>query len=281
MRELRSNIHFREAGAAGKPSWWVLFPVVSVLPLIRWPVGYDIITPMGAASNLALSFVLPYVAWFAALGLFQVPVPPNVGNPFSYDPYYIGFIVFCAAAAAFNMLVRWIGLRRGASIHSEEAGWSWLTLTTPLPPLLCELVLVPLMLAGLGWLVLRNLSFNLGVWLMLCAASYVFLAVWEARISWRARVNVINDMKRATVYSGRVGDVQGAATATSADDLPYAMAGLGGGRKQRQPRPQDAAPDMAAWRRGSDSLTPDTVAWFRRWPRKAGRAGLPTITGER
>ena len=111
---------------------------------------------------------------------------------------------------------------------------------------------------------------------MLCAASYVFLAGWGSPdLLAGAGINVINDIKRASVYSDRVGDVQGGTAATSADDLSYAMAGLEGGKKRRQPRPQDTGPDMAAWRRESDSLTPDTVAWFRRGRRKAG---LPAVT---
>jgi hypothetical protein len=283
MREIRSNIHFREAGAASKPTGWLLFPALSILPLVRRPVGYDIITPIGAVGNLVISFVLPYVLWFAAIGLFQVPVPPNVGYPLHYDQYYVAFIVLCAVAAIINTIVRGIGLRRGAGIHSEEAGWSWVTLCTPLPPLLCELMVVPVLLAGVGWLVLRSFSFNLGAWLMLCAASYVFLVIWEARIYWRARINVVNDMKRADVYSGRVADVQAAPlpSGNAAADTPYAMAGLGGGKARRKPRPQEVAPDVAAWRRDSDSLTPDTVGWFRRGSRKARPAGLPVITDER
>ncbi len=270
MRELRENFHTHDHGTAHMPPSWMLFPAYTVLPFLRRPLGYAIIYPWHFLVSLGM---------VAFVGFMLVPFIPAA----ALGPLWLTW--FACASFALSCVIfaaRLIGRRRGERLHTHNAGYSHLTLETKLPVWLCEQVLIPLLLGGVGWILAHRLSYELGWWLILCGFSYCLMSNWEGHKRAALDRQIINDMARGQVFGDRVDANQTGTTgspglsraswgAGQQDDEQAAELGRhprkpsqSGAGRSRATSPDAAGPDAAGWSGGSDSLEPAFVTWFRR-----------------
>jgi hypothetical protein len=188
-RALVRNYHRDDGhGMVPPPDRRLLDPAYSVLPWVRWPVGYDHAAPISAICRVVLLTILPQVGWFLWCGFTGTPWPKNTGQW-----YLIYFASFCAVASCAVWALRLFGVGRGVEINSAEAGWSRILWYVPfLPPWLCEIVIVPALFIFAGWQCYSTFSRNLGAWLVLCGLSLALMAQWELRRRIRADLTVID-----------------------------------------------------------------------------------------
>jgi hypothetical protein len=293
MRRLPPNFHTHEHGAVEPPPRWAFMPARTVLPFLRTPLGYDMAHPRTAFWNAFMLVVLPLVFWFLYVGLSRRQPPDNIGHV-----WLAGFAIASLVVSCVIFARRFIGQRRGEEIHTAEAGYSWLAWRTSLPVPLCELLIIPLGLGVAGWVIKDTFSLDLGWWLVVCAVSYLIMARWEYRRLLSQTRATVDDMIRAQTFEERLDgherQARGARTGKAGPQqrpqpaAPSAntygrgnepdMAELGdydepppqrGARPLRGEQPLQtegpaAPPDVAGWRSGSDSVTPDYMAWFRR-----------------
>jgi hypothetical protein len=267
MRHLPANFHTHEHGAVRPPVWWVLVPSRTVLPFLRTPLGYDMVHPRRVIGAAIMLIVWPLVFWFLYVGLTKRHPPENIGHV-----WLVGFAAASVLLSGVIFVRRAIGQGRGEQIHTAEAGYSVLTWRTGLPVPLIEQILIPLALAGAGWLIKDSFSLELGWWLVACGLSYFLMARWEHRRRWSQTRATVDDMIRAHTFEERLDEherqTKGARPGSGQTSRPGAratgregepdMAELGGYD------PPAAPPDMAAWRQDNDGVMPDTLSWFRR-----------------
>ncbi len=259
MRDLYPNFHSPEHGhgAVHVPPWWMLTPAYTVLPFIRYPLGYDIVKPqftvVPALGLVFFSYVLGALLPLAGPGFLWLPA-------FAVTSFLLSTAIF---------IKRFRGILR-ENIHSADAAYSFLTNLTTLPPFLCELFLVPAALAALGLLIANTFSFLLGGYLVVSAGSYIIMARWEESNHRRADIEVGNDLLRAAIFGKRMtrrekterqadtaGPQPGYGTNSGPDE---AELGQHPGGDQREPQ---GAPDVTVWGHG-DNFTPDFMVWFGR-----------------
>ena len=266
MRELPSNSHSHQHGMGGRPHWLLLFPADTTLPLIRVPLGYYIVHPKQAITRTVLLIVLPLIWWWFYVGFTNEPMPGNAGHL-----WLMGFAVLSLAVSLAVFVKRALGWRRGEEIHSEEAGYSWLCWHTPLPVWLCELFIVPGLVAGAGWGFAHTVSTELGYWLMVSAASLLLMGTWERARMRNAMVTTRDGMLQAQSSGWRVEQqearARGRASAPNASEPHFAE--LGGGPA--------TGPDAMSFGRDTGAMTPERMTWFR----KRKGVGMPRGPGER
>jgi hypothetical protein len=225
LRSLPQNLHSHEYGAGARPFWFFLYPAYSILPLVRSPLGYDMVKPWRAICESTVVAVVPYVLWFLYGGIFQRNPPPDWGG----QKYLVLLMAASAITACVTFARRIRDERAGLIIHEAEAGYSLVTQRTELSVPLCEIVIMPALIAGAGWLLYSPDLFDVSVWLMLCGASYARMAIWEY-FRERAEIRVANnDKARARVLAERVNRT-GSMPGASAQDAPH-VATFGGGKR--------------------------------------------------
>jgi hypothetical protein len=209
MRSLPPNIHEHQHGNSPPPPGWMFKPADDVLPLLRWPLGYDIAHP---AKALPLALLLGIFGFL--LTLFYAPA--RIGAD-----WFFGFVAlsFLASLAAFCR--RAIGQRRGEEIHTQEAGYSFITRALRfVPPAFSEQILTPAALAWAGWVMAHAplvywgvyqgrtyyepVSVMLGWWLFISAFSYLGMARWEYRMRWAQTREIGNQTIRAKTFEQRL-----------------------------------------------------------------------------
>jgi hypothetical protein len=252
-RDLPHNIHAHELGSGHAPPGWMFMPGYIVLPLVREPLGYEIVHPLRAAGQRVI---------VAALGfLVFITYPPAVTGP-EWFYGYLG-VSFVAACIAFTR--RAIGQRRGEQIHTAECGWSYLARFTSLPVWLCEQVLVPLGIAALGYFTAQTVSFLLGWFWVLTGASLALMGHWESARRRAQMRTTVDDLLRAQAFGERLADQEqqayarptGRSTAGQGDEPDVAE--LGAARRRNA---YASAPDAMSWTHGG--IVPDVMTWFRR-----------------
>ena len=130
--------------------------------------------------------------------LHTAAIPP------SRLPYLSLFAIAYLAASLAIFARRWIGQRRGEELHSGEAGYSWLSRLTPVPVWLCELIIVPALVIGAGYLLVGNVSNELGWWLEAAGTSLFVMTLWEYRRTWSQRRAAVDDTVRAKAFEERI-----------------------------------------------------------------------------
>jgi hypothetical protein len=204
MRSLPPNIHEQHSAAVTPPPVALLQPAWSVLPLIRSPLGYDFVYPAKAI----------FMALMLAIGGFLIAAfyPPARDGAVGFFTFVA--LSFAASLAAFFKRAR--GQRKGEEVHTQEAGYSFVTRQWPfLPPALCEQLLTPALLGLVGcFLAIVPLAWDdgttaplspmLGWWLMLSALSYLLMARWEYRMKWAQTREPVNQMIRAKLFEARL-----------------------------------------------------------------------------
>jgi hypothetical protein len=197
MRHLPRNYHTHEHGTKPPPPGWMLFPALTVLPFLRGPLGYEMVHPRPGIVRALKLIVLPACIWW-------------VFHPFIHFPANLGhmwMMRFAAAGFVLSLVVflwRAFGPSRGEEVHTAEAGYSWLSLYTDIPMPLCELVIVPGLLAVTGYALTQTISFELGWWLILSGASYLVMAAWEYRRRMAQQRATIDDKIRAQMFGDQL-----------------------------------------------------------------------------
>jgi hypothetical protein len=155
---------------------WSAVPALTWISVVRMRVGNKVAAPSNAIIVAAFLYFVPPYAWWFIYGYMAWPLPGNIGHT-----WLVGSLALCVAASVAVWVRRWIGIHRGEEIHQMEAGYSWLAWSTPLPPWLTEVVLVPAIFASAGWLFYIGPSRDLGAWLVLSGASFLLLGLAELR----------------------------------------------------------------------------------------------------
>jgi hypothetical protein len=195
---------------------WAAVPALTVLCLLRYPVGNKVASP-GTVIIVAafMYFAAPWVSLFICGLLGMQSLPPNLGTgPLA------AFAIACAAACALVWAWRLLRLGRAGSVHQQEAGYSWpARLIGPLPLWLSEIFVVPGAVGLAGWYVFNGPSLTLGAWLMMCGASLALMGFAELR----HRISV----------SGSVTDLhsQGQAAGASLGNYAAPTSASGAGRR--------------------------------------------------
>ena len=266
LRQLPANIWQHEHGAHRPLPGLLLVPARVALPLIRWPVGYELCRPFRA---LCLRLILMVLVYF-----FMGFYPPAVRGWLLFPAY-----LTVSLLAEFSVFAqRVIGQQRGEEIHTTEAGWSHLTWRTGWPVFLCEQVIVPASIAGTGYVVAQAWSFTLGWWLVLTGASLGILARWESARRWKLTRSTVDQMLQAQLFGSRVEQHEaraynpldgkpGERTQPRGQEKPD-KATLGGGEHtaaQPDPAPSHATaepPDAASFTKGGGT-NPEVMTWLR------------------
>ncbi len=201
-RTLPPNLHSHEYGGIQVPHHLIMLPAYTVLPFLRAPIGYDLVRPAAAIMRAIALIVFPVLAEGLWVGFTQRPIPPT------RLPYLSLFALAYLAASLAIFARRWIGQRRGEELHSGEAGYSWLARLTPVPVWLCELIIVPALVTGAGYLLVGNVSNELGWWLEAAGTSLFVMTLWEYKRTWSQRRAAVDDVVRGKAFEARV-DQQG------------------------------------------------------------------------
>jgi hypothetical protein len=233
-RDLAGNFFTNEHGDVRTPHWILLMPAFGLLPFIRSKLGYEIVHPINLFRRVLGFVCLPWMGMWVYAMATQKPLPSNVSSGW--------FVAFAASSCILSCIIfvkRARGQHRGEGIHSAEGGYSFVTLYTKLPIPLCELVIVPLGLAGVGYLIAHTVSFELGGWLMFaCAPSYLILAIWEYRRRLSQIRAVSDDVLRAGVFGSNLHRPRAPAPGFASGGEEYDLAELGGapmpGRRHRR-----------------------------------------------
>jgi hypothetical protein len=181
-----------------------MLPAYTVLPFLRGPLGYEIVQPFRAIRHALQLIILPVL-----VEALWVAFNPQRTPPVTRYPYLSIFALTYLAVTLILFARRWWGQRKGEEVHSAETGYSWLAWYTRLPVPLCELIIVPGALFGLGYALDHGgVSMELGWWLMACSASLFLMGLWEFRRAWSQRRATTDDMVRAKAFEARV-DRQG------------------------------------------------------------------------
>jgi hypothetical protein len=264
MRLLPRNYHSHEHGTKSAPPGWVLFPAYTILPFLRAPLGYETLHPRASFLRTLRLIVLPLSFSWVRHSSAGFVLPTEFGFP-----WLLRFAVASFVLSFVRFLWRAFGPSRGEEVHSAEAGYSWLTWCTGLPMPLCELVIVPGLLAAVGYVVSCTASFELGWWLILCAASYLVMAVWEYRRRTAQKRATIDDKLRAQAFDEVLAGQERAARA------PFWRRWRAGARVGA------GVPDMAELGVHAASVPPvnasreSVIASYM----QAGRAGFPWAKG--
>src|SRR5271154_6805519 len=113
MRRLPPNYHSLEYGGVPPPTPIWLWPGYMMLPFIRAPLGYQMISPIR-------------IAWFA-FGLYCCQfLADRWWNDGETSVYLQTFNVFYVIVAFARWLPRWEHQGRYGEPHTTEAGYSWL-----------------------------------------------------------------------------------------------------------------------------------------------------------
>jgi hypothetical protein len=199
MRRRPPNFHSYEHGGVATPRWTLIAPALALLVLIRWPLGYETLSPWRAFKRAAVFAVIPPAFWFLMGLLTHSPPPDNEGRDY----------FFALVGATFGMTLlrfsrRLTGQHKGEEIHTSEAGYSIITWLLPFPASFAEQVIVPGLLGWGGWELAQTDSVDLGWWLMMCAGSYFLLANWEMRNLASRKRAPVDDRVRAQVFSDHI-----------------------------------------------------------------------------
>jgi hypothetical protein len=231
------NLHSYEHGGVPAPPPIFVSPAVGLLPLMRWPLGYETLSPFKAAKRFLILFLVPPVGWTVLELLHHFP-PENENRQYFYIYALASFVM-----TLLRFMQRAIGQHTGEEIHTAEAGYSLVAHVLPLSPAVTEQFIVPSLLGWGGWQVAQVYSADLGYWLMVCAASYFILANYEIRNRWAQRRAPVDDKIRAQAFADNVDrheqqvakskKARGkAAPIYAAHDVPD-IAEFGGGRRRR------------------------------------------------
>ena len=156
---------------------WIAVPALTVISLIRTPVGNKVAAPLNAIVVAGGLYLLTPFAWLFFGGLMDWhSLPGNIGHE-----WLAGFLALCVVASCFIWVKRMFGIQRGEEIHQMEAGYSWLAWYMPLPPWFTELAFVPAIFMGAGWFFYTGPSRDLGGWLAVCGVSFLWLGLVELR----------------------------------------------------------------------------------------------------
>ncbi|MBS0448504.1 MAG: hypothetical protein JSR59_21490 [Proteobacteria bacterium] len=194
MRRLPLNLHSYEHGGIKPPPKFLTAPARMLLPLVRFPLGYEIANPLRVVRPGLAAIVFPVLVWFFLAATAGVE-PSNEGREYTLLYAGVVFLVSCLRFA-----VRAIGQHRGEEIHTQEAGYSLVSRLVPLPVSLSEQLVMPALLVWLGSAIARAVSADLGLWFMVTAASYFLLANWERRNLLAQRRAPVDDKIRAAGY---------------------------------------------------------------------------------
>jgi len=197
-RTLPPNLHSHEYGGIPAPPRFVFLPAYTVLPLLRAPLGYDIVRVLPAMRRALGLIVVPLVIEAIWVG-FGGHLPDNMGHT-----YLAGFALVYFAATLVFFGRRWYGQQKGEELHSGEAGYSWLARYSTLPVPLCELLIVPLAVLAIGYALVHSVSIELGWWLIVSGFSLCLMGLWEHRRTWSQRRATVDDLVRAKVFEARV-----------------------------------------------------------------------------
>lgn len=193
MRGFPGNFHSFEYGGGKAPNRWLLAPAYTLLPLIRAPLGYDLVKPLPAIARA----LLVLGGGFAGQYALARPEPEDF-------PLLAGFALACLAAALLRFLRRWAGQGR-EDIHTGEAGYSFLARLLPVPACLTEILILPALIAYAGWVLWDSgASCALGVWLMLAGSSLSLMGQWEHRRHWSQARAMSDDALRAQSYGAQM-----------------------------------------------------------------------------
>jgi hypothetical protein len=200
-RDLPPNLHGYEHGGMFPPHPIMTVAAQTLLPFVRSPIGRHMVNPFAAViTGAVVGFVLPFIGELVYLvATNQTRLPGDTGQAW--------LLAFCAAYVALtwaHWIARLIGHWRGQEVATMEAGYSWLTLyTNRLPVWLCELVLVPVLIAALAW-VMWAFSVELSLWLWFGAFSMFMVAQWEQRRNLAQSTITVDDTVRARTWEGRI-----------------------------------------------------------------------------
>jgi len=199
IRVLPVNFHSDEYGGVSAPPSWLTLPGYTVLPILRGPIGINHVHPWKVLIRTLGLIFLPALL----MAFINAFIPPANRTSTGHD----ALTLFALAYMVISLVIfsrRWLGQRRGEKMHSAEAGYSWLAQRTTLPVVLCEQVIVPVMVAALGYVVAHTFSFELGWWLVAAGISLFIIARWEYRRVWAQHQSTVDDLIRARAYEERV-----------------------------------------------------------------------------
>jgi hypothetical protein len=176
----------------------LLQPALTVLPLLRAPIGRNLVLPHDVALRaLSLIFFPSAIAWLW-VAFTATPLPESVGLRFMW--YFAGLYLISSLIVFAR---RWWGQNHREHIHQSEAGWSFLAWYTPVSAKYSER-LAPACLAGLGSLIAHTVSQALGWWLLICAGSLLVLSGYENRRYWAGERDTVDAMTDALADEERV-----------------------------------------------------------------------------
>jgi hypothetical protein len=194
-RKLPPNFHSSEYGGTDPPPRLMLRPAYTILPFIRWPLGYHVVHPFQVIFGALVLSVGAQFFWFFFVGITRIEFPRNFGHE-----YLVAFSIVYASLSF--LLFLWRVFRPG--VHTAEAGYSWLARLLPLPLWTTEMFLVPAIVAWLGYLISLGASAELGWYLMLCALSLMLMATWEAKRRASQKRTTVDDLIRARTFETRM-----------------------------------------------------------------------------
>ena len=195
MARLPPNFHSYQHGNLSYPSTTLIGPAMGMLPLTRWPLGYQTLSPVQAIAHAFPPLILPLLFWLG-WRLTGREVPANEGPQFLW--YYIAAAF---GAAVLRFLMRALGQYRGDDIHQTETGYSLVAHVLPLPLFFTEQLMMPALLGWAGWKAAHMFSVDLGGWLMVCAVSYFWVANWECRNRLAQRRALVDDQAHASLFA--------------------------------------------------------------------------------
>jgi hypothetical protein len=115
MRSLDPNIHEHQHGSVPPLPQWLIMSAMTLLSLIRWRLGYDIVHP---AKTLPRALLLAIFGFLLTVFSARARIGAD---------WFFGFVALSFAASLVTFCKRAIGQRRGEEIHTEEAGYSFIT----------------------------------------------------------------------------------------------------------------------------------------------------------
>jgi hypothetical protein len=198
-RNLPPNFHSNEYGGIAPPHWMVFLPAYTVLPFVRSPLGYDMVRLTPAIKRTLGLIIFPPLVEAIWVAFTNRQLPANIGHTY-LTAFALAYLILSLAI----FVRRWLGQRRGDELHSGEAGYSWLAWYSNLPVPPCEIIVVPAVVTGVGYLLINGPSRELGWWLEAAGTSLFLMALWEYRRTWSQRRATVDDVVRAKVFEERV-----------------------------------------------------------------------------
>ena len=236
MSNLPPNFHSFQHGNLQYPSTVAIGPALGMFPLTRWPLGHIMLGPVFNLWRAVVPLAAPPAFWFAREAMTGLPAPENEGPQFLW-----AYLAASVGIGLLRYLLRFFAQYTGVEVHQTEAGYSIVAYILPLPAFITEQLIMPGLLGWIGWKLFQTVSIDLGVWLMVCAASYFYVANWEWRNRDAQRRALVDDKTHAALFSHTLDTherkasqrKQRQSSARPGKAAQLDIAGLGRGRRSR------------------------------------------------